>query len=125
VSLVPSNPRLVVSQLSGGNQQKVVVGKWLSLNPEILLLNDPTKGVDVGARRNLYEIILRLAEKGTSVILYASDNEEFIDNCDRVLIVFEGRIVREIGADDISEEKLVVSSLNIERPGEKSARSGS
>jgi ribose transport system permease protein len=104
------------------------VGKWLSLNPDILLLNDPTKGVDAGARRgarrNLYEIILRLAEKGTSVILYASDNEEFIDNCDRVLIVFEGRVVKEIGADEISEEKLVVSSLNIEHPGEKSALSG-
>ncbi len=124
VSLVPPNPRLIVSQLSGGNQQKVVVGKWLSLNPDILLLNDPTKGVDVGARRNLYEIILRLAEKGTSVILYASDNEEFIDNCDRVLIVFEGRIVKEIGADHLSEEKLVVSSLNIEHSGEKSALAG-
>jgi len=124
VSLVPPNPRLIVSQLSGGNQQKVVVGKWLSLKPDILLLNDPTKGVDVGARRNLYEIVLRLAERGTSVILYASDNEELIDNCDRVLIVFEGRILKEIGADDISEEKLVVSSLNIEHSGEKSALGG-
>jgi ribose transport system ATP-binding protein len=121
VSLVPPNPRLIVSQLSGGNQQKVVVGKWLALSPDILLLNDPTKGVDVGTRQNLYAIISRLAEKGTSVILYASDNKELIDNCDRVLIVFEGRIVEEIGADDISEEKLVVSSLNIEHSGEKSA----
>jgi ribose transport system ATP-binding protein len=115
VSLVPSDPRLTVSQLSGGNQQKVVVGKWLSLNPDILLLNDPTKGVDVGARRNLYAIILRLAEKGASVILYASDNEELINNCDRVLIVFEGRIIKEIGADDINEENLVVSSLGLSR----------
>jgi ribose transport system ATP-binding protein len=121
VSLVPPNPRLTVSQLSGGNQQKVVVGKWLSLDPDILLLNDATKGVDVGARQNLYAIISRLTEKGTSVILYASDNEELINNCDRVLIVFEGRIVKEIEADDISEEKLVVSSLNIEHSVEKSA----
>jgi ribose transport system ATP-binding protein len=87
-------------------------------------LNDPTKGVDVGARRNLYEIILRLAENGTSVILYASDNQELIDNCDRVLILFEGRIVKEIGPDDISEENLVVSSLNVEHSGKESALRG-
>jgi len=121
VSLVPPNSRLIVSQLSGGNQQKVVVGKWLALSPDVLLLNDPTKGVDVGTRQNLYTIISQLAEKGTSVVLYASDNEELIDNCDRVLIVFEGRIVKEIGADDLNEEKLVVSSLNIEHSSEKSA----
>jgi ribose transport system ATP-binding protein len=113
VALVPSDPSLTVSQLSGGNQQKVVVGKWLSLDPDILLLNDPTKGVDVGARQNLYEIIERLAEKGTSVILYASDNEELILYCDRVLIMFEGRIVKEIAEDDISEETLIVSSLGL------------
>jgi ribose transport system ATP-binding protein len=121
VSLVPPNPRLVVSQLSGGNQQKVVVAKWLALSPNVLLLNDPTKGVDVGTRRNVYEIILQLAEKGTSVILYASDNEELINNCDRVLVMFEGRIVSEIGASEVSEEKLVVSSLNIQHSREKSA----
>ena len=121
ISLIPPNPRLIVSQLSGGNQQKVVVGKWLALSPDILLLNDPTKGVDVGTRQNLYTIISQLAEKGTSVVLYASDNEELIDNCDRVLIVFEGRMVKEIGADDLNEEKLVVSSLNIEHSSEKSA----
>ena len=85
-----------MSQLSGGNQQKVVVGKWLALSPKVLLLNDPTKGVDVGTRQNLYAIISQLTEKGTSVILYASDTEELIDNCDRVLIVFEGRIVKEL-----------------------------
>jgi len=121
VSLVPPNSRLIVSQLSGGNQQKVVVGKWLALSPDVLLLNDPTKGVDVGTRQNLYTIISQLAEKGTSVVLYASDNEELIDNCDRVLMVFEGRIVKEIEADDLNEEKLVVSSLNIEHSSEKSA----
>jgi ribose transport system ATP-binding protein len=120
VSLAPPNPQLVVSQLSGGNQQKVVVGKWLALSPSTLLLNDPTKGVDVGTRQNIYEIISRLAEQGTSVLLYASDNEELIDNCDRVLIVFEGKIVKEIQGDDINDERLVVASLNVEHSGEKS-----
>ncbi|TFG63924.1 MAG: sugar ABC transporter ATP-binding protein [Spirochaetales bacterium] len=118
VSLVPPNLRLNVSQLSGGNQQKVVVGKWLTLNPSVLLLNDPTKGVDVGTRENIYEIISALTAQGASVLLYASDNEELINNCDRVLIVFEGKIVKEICGDDISEEKIVVSSLNVEHAGE-------
>jgi ribose transport system ATP-binding protein len=118
VSLVPPDPRLVVAQLSGGNQQKVVVGKWLALSPAVLLLNDPTKGVDVGTRQNLYSIISGLTERGTSVLLYASDNEELIDYCDRVLIVFEGKIVKELGAAEISEEKLVVSSLNVEHSTE-------
>jgi ribose transport system ATP-binding protein len=119
VSLVPPNPRLIVSQLSGGNQQKIVLGKWLALSPDVLLLNDPTKGVDVGTRENLYAIISALTLKGTSVLLYASDNEELIINCDRVLIVFEGRIVKEINGDDICEGKIVVSSLNVEHSGEK------
>jgi len=123
MSLVPPNPRLVVSQLSGGNQQKVVLGKWLALSPGVLLLNDPTKGVDVATRQNLYAIVSRLAESGTSVLLYASDNEELIANCDRVLIVFEGRVVKEMNADEISEEKLVVSSLNVEHSGERAPAS--
>jgi ribose transport system ATP-binding protein len=113
MSLVPAEPKLVVSHLSGGNQQKVVVGKWLSLSPAVLLLNDPTKGVDVGTRENIYRIIAGLTRSGTSVVLYASDNEELIDNCDRVLIVFEGKIVKEMTGDDITEEKIVISSLNV------------
>jgi ribose transport system ATP-binding protein len=121
VSLVPPNPKLTVSQLSGGNQQKVVVGKWLALSPKVLLLNDPTKGVDVSTRENIYAIIADLTRNGTSVLLYASDNAELIDNCDRILIVFEGKIVKEIAGDDINEETIVVSSLNVEHSGEKTS----
>ena len=64
VSLVPADPNLTVAQLSGGNQQKVVMGKWLSLSPQVLLLNDPTKGVDVGTRQNIYGIIHDLTKTG-------------------------------------------------------------
>ncbi len=113
ISLVPPDQNIVVSHLSGGNQQKIVVGKWLSLSPKVLLLNDPTKGVDVETRNNLYSIISDLAAEGTSVILYTSDNDELISNCDRVLIVFEGQIVDELKGDDICEERIVESSLNI------------
>ena len=109
---------MTVSQLSGGNQQKVAVGKWLALSPKVLLLNDPTKGVDVSTRENIYTIIADLTRRGTSVLLYASDTEELVDNCDRVLIVFEGRIVKEMKGDDIDEEKIVVASLHVEHTQE-------
>jgi len=114
ISLVPPDPRKLVSHLSGGNQQKVVIGKWLSLSPRILLLNDPTKGVDIETRKNLYKIIADLSNQGVSVLLYASDNEELIANCDRVLIVFEGQIVEEICGDRICEENLIASSLRVQ-----------
>ena len=87
-----------VNALSGGNQQKVVVGKWLSFRANVLLLADPAKGVDVGAKRDLYEYILKqVRENRMSVILYASDNEELIHYCDRLLIMYEGQIVASPG----------------------------
>ena len=85
-----------VSELSGGNQQKVVVGKWLSIEPRILLLSDPAKGVDVHAKEELYNVVRELAEKGTSVILFASDNTELISICDRICVMFEGCIVQDL-----------------------------
>jgi ribose transport system ATP-binding protein len=121
VSLVPPDPRLIVAQLSGGNQQKVVVGKWLAMDTKVLLLNDPTKGVDVGTRENIYAILSKLTRRGTSILMYASDTDELIENCDRVLIVFEGRIIKEIAGNEITEENLLVSSLKVERSGEKAS----
>lgn len=101
-----------VKNLSGGNQQKVVVGKWLNTNLQVLLLNDPTKGVDVGAKQELFNIITRLADQGTGVILYSSDNEELTTYCERVLIMYEGRIIRELNKQQLGEEELVAASLN-------------
>lgn len=114
IRLVYAHFNQEVRHLSGGNQQKVVIGKWLALKPQIMLLNDPTKGVDVGARRELYELIHKMREEGVSVILFASDNRELIENCDRVLVMYGGRIVDEIGADDLCESRLIASSLCVE-----------
>lgn len=105
---------LPVSTLSGGNQQKVVVGKWLSFDTNVLLLSDPAKGVDVGAKADLYEYIVeRVKEGDMSVILYASDNEELVDYCDRVVIVYEGRIVAVLEGEEITVDKIIESSMNI------------
>jgi ribose transport system ATP-binding protein len=95
-----SNP---VSALSGGNAQKIVVAKWLPLKPKLLLLSDAAKGIDVQAKADLYHLITSLAEKGTAILVYASDLNELIHVCDRILIMYEGTIVDEVinaGIDD-------------------------
>jgi ribose transport system ATP-binding protein len=103
-----------VRTLSGGNQQKVVVGKWLSFDASVLLLSDPAKGVDVGAKRDLYEFILRqVKEKKTSVILYASDNEELIHYCDRLMIMYEGQVVATLEGADITDDAIVATSMRV------------
>lgn len=103
-----------VSTLSGGNQQKVVVGKWLSFDINVLLLADPAKGVDVGAKRDLYEYIVKLAkEKKIGVILYASDNEELIEYTDRLLIMYEGRVVTILTGEDINDDMITATSMRV------------
>jgi ribose transport system ATP-binding protein len=103
-----------VSALSGGNQQKVVVGKWLSFDANVLLLADPAKGVDVGAKRDLYEYIIgEVREKKMSVILYASDNEELVDYCDRLLIMYEGEIVATLEGEDINDDTIIATSMRV------------
>ncbi len=103
-----------VDTLSGGNQQKVVVGKWLTFETNVLLLADPAKGVDVGAKRDLYQFITKMVEeKNMSVILYASDNEELINYCDRVLIMYEGKIVGEIEGKNITDESIISMSMQV------------
>ena len=102
-----------VCELSGGNQQKIVVGKWLALEPRVLLLSDPAKGVDVHAKEELYNVVRELAEAGTSVILFASDNTELISICDRICVMFEGCIVENLENDCLTDEVLVTHALQV------------
>jgi len=111
VSLLPPDGKRAVRSLSGGNQQKIVIGKWLGIVSSVLLLSDPTKGVDVGARSDIYSIIMDMAKQGIAVILYASDNYELMNVCDRILIMFEGKIVEEIQSKDFNEDRIVSASL--------------
>jgi ribose transport system ATP-binding protein len=112
--LRPPNRKMIVNNLSGGNQQKVVFGRWLQFLPKVLLLNDPAKGIDIQAKATLYRLVHELADQGTAVILYASSNEELIGNCNRAMIMFEGEIADEILYDDLTDENLVKSSLRVE-----------
>jgi ABC-type sugar transport system ATPase subunit len=101
----------LVEELSGGNQQKVVVGKWLLRNPDFLLLNDPTRGIDVGTKKQIYELLSGLARQGVTVILLSSDTLELIGICDRVVVMYENRLNSEIAGEDLSEETLVHASV--------------
>ena len=103
-----------VSTLSGGNQQKVVLAKWLMTDPRIILLNDPTRGIDVGTKQELYRLMRELADQGAAILFYSTDYDELIGCCDRVAIMYDGRIVRELEGDDLTETNIVASSLNID-----------
>ena len=107
--------RSLVSTLSGGNQQKVVLGKWLNINPKILILDDPTRGIDVGAKAEIRGIIDHLAGKGKAIILISSELPEILGMSDRVLVMREGQIVGEYTRDNCNEEILgacAISSMN-------------
>ncbi len=103
-----------VSSLSGGNQQKVVLAKWLMTRPRVVLLADPTRGIDVGTKADIYRLLRRLADEGAAVLLYSTDYAELIGCCDRVLVLYGGRVVRELEGEAITERALVSSALNMD-----------
>ncbi len=100
-----------VSNLSGGNAQKVVIGKWLLRDPRILLLDDPTKGVDVGTKAEFYRLLRQLQEKGTTILLYSSDEQELLDLCERVLVMQDGTIKADLSEKELTESNLVYFSM--------------
>ena len=86
------NARTLIKSLSGGNQQKVIIGRWLLTNPEVLLLDEPTRGIDVGAKYEIYQLILKLASEGKGVMMVSSEMPELIGICDRILVMSNGRL---------------------------------
>jgi ribose transport system ATP-binding protein len=102
-----------VGTLSGGNQQKVVIAKWLLTKPGIILLNDPTRGIDVGTKQEMYQLLRRLADEGAALVFYSTDYNELIGCCDKVAVFYDGKIVRLLEGEEITERALVSSALNI------------
>ncbi|SFO31529.1 ribose transport system ATP-binding protein [Mesorhizobium sp. NFR06] len=102
-----------VGALSGGNQQKVVIAKWLMRQPRIVLLNDPTRGIDVGTKQELYQLMRKLADAGAAILFYSTDYDELIGCCDRVLVLYDGAVKRELVGAEITEHALIASALNI------------
>jgi len=97
----------IVQFLSGGNQQKVVLGKWLALHPKVLLLDEPTRGIDVGAKQEIYRLMEKLAEQGVAILFVSSEMEEILGMSDRVLVMHEGRLAGEIAREDLGEEAVM------------------
>jgi putative multiple sugar transport system ATP-binding protein len=97
--------------LSGGNQQKVVLSKWLFTEPKVLILDEPTRGIDVGAKYEIYGIINDLAAQGKGVIVISSEMPELLGVCDRIYVMNEGRFVDEMPAKEASQEKIMASIM--------------
>jgi ribose transport system ATP-binding protein len=97
----------IVNYLSGGNQQKVVLGKWLAMNPRVLLLDEPTRGIDVGAKEEIYQLVEKLATEGVAVLFVSSEMEEVLGLSDRAIVMHEGRITGELSREELSEESVM------------------
>jgi ribose transport system ATP-binding protein len=96
-----------VINLSGGNQQKVVLGKWLSMSPKVMILDEPTRGIDVGAKSEIYRIMRTLAEQGAVILMISSDMEEVLHVSDRVAVMHEGQITGMLERADCNEENIM------------------
>lgn len=119
VNVKAIDENMKVSKLSGGNQQKVIIAKWFLKNPEILFMDEPTKGVDVGAKNEIKDLIFQKAENGTSFVIVSSELEEIMSLSDRIIVIYEGRLVGEVEKEDFSKENLMRGIVSQEGKNEE------
>ena len=100
-----------VSNLSGGNAQKVVVGKWVMTEPRLLLLDDPTKGVDVNSKGEFYRLLAKLQADGTTILFHSSDDAELLGLCERVVVMQDGKVTAELSGATLDREHLVAAAM--------------
>jgi ABC-type sugar transport system ATPase subunit len=115
--IVVRRNRNLITTLSGGNQQKVVTARWLAANPAVLLLNDPTRGVDLGAKRDIYQVLLDAARSGVGVVMLSTEVDEHLELMDRILVFREGEIAAEIPRQEATRRRLVASFFGSEADG--------
>ena len=96
-----------IKQLSGGNQQKVILGRWLLTNPDFLILDEPTRGIDIGTKTEIQKLVLKLAEDGMSVVFISSEIEEMLRTCSRIAVMRDGGKVGELKEDDLSQDSIM------------------
>ena len=107
IQIRPPNPKLYAENLSGGNQQKVVIGKWLMAKPKLVIFDEPTRGIDVGAKAEIYTQIRQLTNNGVGVIMASSELPELLGMSDRILVLHEGKLMGELSKEEFSEEKIL------------------
>jgi ribose transport system ATP-binding protein len=110
------------SSLSGGNQQKLVIARWIAMNPTLLLLDDPTKGVDIHSRREIHKILRQSADEGMTIILSSSENDELLDIADRVYLFYEGRVSGVLSGASKTPERLVAAMMGLTREQDAAAK---
>jgi rhamnose transport system ATP-binding protein len=106
----PADPDAIVASLSGGNQQKVVLAKWLSRSPSLLIVDEPTRGIDVGTKADVHQLLEELVGTGVAVLVISSELPEVMRLANRILVMREGRLVAEFAHADASEETLVAAA---------------
>jgi len=112
-----------VSSFSGGNQQKIAIAKWLLARSKVLLMFDPTRGVDIGTKHEIYVLIRELAKEGNAILFYSTEIPELVNVCDRVLVMYRGRMVKELLGDQLSEENIMTYALGSQEAEPKAAES--
>ncbi|MBU4531878.1 MAG: sugar ABC transporter ATP-binding protein [Hoeflea sp.] len=115
------NWRQLVGNLSGGNQQKIVIGKWLSMHPKVLIVDEPTRGIDVGSKSEIHKLIRDLARQGYAVIVISSEMPEVMHVSDRIIAMYQGRIMREFTSEEVTEDNLVQAISGIVANGDRAA----
>ena len=113
VDIRPKDPDKAVGLLSGGNQQKVVLGKWLMRDLKLLIVDEPTAGIDVGAKDEIYHILRELADRGVMVILVSSDLQELLRVSDRILVMRKGRIVKEFAEGTVTQADILAAASGL------------
>ena len=121
LSISTPSPTQRVIKLSGGNQQKIVIAKWMSLNPRVLILDEPTRGIDVGSKAEIHKLIARLAESGIAVLVISSEMPEIMGVSDRIVAMREGRVTGVFSGDEITEENLITAIAHVEPTKAESA----
>ena len=102
LNIIPRIPNMLADQLSGGNKQKVVIGKWVAIKPMIMIVDEPTNGIDIGAKVEVHNLLRRLSEQGVSIIVVSSEMNEIISVCDRLIVMRRGRISATLYKDEIN-----------------------
>ncbi|MBO7092046.1 MAG: sugar ABC transporter ATP-binding protein, partial [Victivallales bacterium] len=97
----------LITTLSGGNQQKVILARWINTKPQVLILDNPTQGVDIGAKQEIYEIVKKIAQSGVAIIVLSGEGQEIVRLCERTLVMFHGKIAGELSGDALNEQEIM------------------
>ena len=111
LSIKAASPYVAAETLSGGNQQKIVIGKWLAQKPKVLILDEPTRGVDVGAKAQVHQLVRELSKSGMATLVISSEMQELLTLCDRLLVIRDGRIVGELACKSATQEQVLAMAL--------------